>query len=203
VIWIGIDPSIEHTGIAVLNINGDLETAKVLGLGVTKLPSKLGDGRVGEIANYLTDFLIDSGADGSSKAMAIIEKPTFENSERGKQLFYGGKNKSKGFNKLCMAAGAAISSVSFLGIDYALVTAYQWKHGTTKPAIKSRVEELFGVRKWRREDEWEAVGLACWGFAQQGSYNIWETNHARRVVQGSTRFNQPTDKRERVLRQDL
>lgn len=166
-IYIGIDPSIEHTGWAVVK-RGDNAADEfiLLSSGVTKLPANLKYGRVGQVGYILKSALELFVSD----SLALIELPTFEKSARGVELM-----KQRGIIKLAMAAGACVSAMSMLGIPYATITANQWKRGISKTRMKQRVDELFPEKagNWLREDEWEAVAIACWGHVKAGTYEVY------------------------------
>lgn len=175
-IYIGIDPSINHTGWAIVQVTEREEKVvdySLLSSGVVPGKKFKGFERINWIFNELTwafgDMKLLLFTMDPSIKTAIIERPTFEKSGRGIQL------RQQGFDKLCMATGACISAVGRESIPYAMITANQWKRGITKPTIKARVEELFPEKKgkWIREDEWEAAALACWGHAKRGSYEVY------------------------------
>lgn len=136
------------------------------------LQPKGGDERYGMLFRELERELrraIEIGCVLPQEVVAIIEKPTFENSDRGKQLFA-----SKGILKLQGAAAVFLSVLASMGIPYAFVTANQWKRNFPKPAIRRRVEQVFPdmYGQWQREDEYEAVALALWGQRHYGEYDI-------------------------------
>lgn len=167
--YIGIDPSINHTGWAWVAVNleekGD-DRFSLLGSGVQKHIASEGDGRIAAVYqelrktfyNYIT---VPSMWNGLT---AIIEKPHYENTRRSKHIF-----------QLVQACGACVCAMSDLRIPWAYILANQWKRGLPKWKIKWRVEQLFPEKKgqWAREDEYEACGLALWGFARKGEYTVW------------------------------
>jgi len=168
----GLDPSIEHTGWAVVKVDGEMKPV-LCGSGVAKQKLDKRDGRYGciymDLMRYVSRIL-PSPFPSSSTRLAVVEKPHYErNSKRGKAA---AKNKS--LIKLSIAAGACISSVCELGFPYAFVTANQWKREIDKGLIRSRVEEYFPRKKglWAREDEWEAIALCLWGKKHQDKLTI-------------------------------
>jgi Holliday junction resolvasome RuvABC endonuclease subunit len=156
--WIGIDPSIDHTGWAVLRELEGLEYPELVASGVVLTGgSRKGDQRFATIQAELSAELGAVFGQQGELAVCGIERPTFENSKRGIQL------RQRGFDKLCMAAGVALA-VCVEVCQISLITARQWKGTTSKQKIQERVEEIYPVKKgeWVREDEWEAIGLALW-----------------------------------------
>jgi crossover junction endodeoxyribonuclease RuvC len=160
----GIDPSVNHTGWGIIETTAKRRRFKLLDSGVVKPKVSIKDERYGYIYNELNTYKKEH----SPLDLILIERPTFENTDRGKEHWYGG-----GISILSMAAGVAIAIASIY-TPYALITAWQWKGKTDKPTMRARIEEIFPQKrgKWVREDEWEAIGIALWGVAKEGEYEV-------------------------------
>ena len=143
---LGIDPSIEHTGIGLIEKDGGLIHSDV-----RIMKADLGESRLKLLALWFQEVLQTYDVGG-----AVVEWPTFQNSPKGKRFWKGG------MNKLAAATGVLISLLSIYHVPFVLATPHEWKGKYTKPAIRSRVETLTGKTSWKREDEWEALGLAYW-----------------------------------------
>lgn len=195
--FVGIDPSINHTGWAVVEFDG--ESPSLLSSGVILLDPKDEDQRYLDLFRDLIHSLVKFRVSGR-QIVAIIEKTHYEEKKTPKQRtkeivrmikqyvadaislddvkdailkhFY--EDKMRGIFKLVTASGVCIAACTALGMDVALITAKTWKPPKKKYKIRERVEEIFPKKKddWVREDEYEAAGLALWGRAKWGLYDI-------------------------------
>jgi hypothetical protein len=156
--------------------------------GVIRHRSKEGDARYGSLSRQLWfdlhnhyEWKLDT------EAIALVEKPTFEDSWRGKELAkkVGGVENIKeedvlidsNLLKLFGAATICLGVIGLMTYPYAFITASQWKRNAEKPKICAVVEDKFPEKKgkWISEDEWEAVGIALWGILKKGEYVIHGT----------------------------
>jgi len=191
--YIGIDPSIVHTGWAVVKIHDDgISSPSPLNSGVILTDRAEGDGRIGVVFARLFAELwdtckrhdVDPAAD---RVLAVIEKPHYEEKRKSKHIF-----------SLVAAAGACVSAVTALAVPYAYVGVSKWKRDLPEFRIRNRVEQIFPQLKdsWKREDEYVAFGLALWGYAKRGTYPVfqpgidgggpWKTGSSTRSTQISS-----------------
>jgi Holliday junction resolvasome RuvABC endonuclease subunit len=165
--FIGIDPSINHTGWGIIRINADTEEPEWIDSGIIK-PKEEGHTRLIVIAEELWRT-IDTVP---SVEVVVVEQPTFENSSRGRTCAA-----TKGLNKLYFAAGACVGAVAISAVPLAFITAWQWKGQVPKGMIKDRVNAVLRNvphrLQWEGTDEWEALGLALWGWRHQGEYEVF------------------------------
>ena len=155
---LGLDPSINHYGWGGIDTSNGKPA--LFGFGVIRCSTDQGDDRHGIIARAL-----DRVMEGFEPDLVVVERPTFENSARGKECW------QKGFDRLCAVAGSGLAVAAVRDIPYRLVTAREWKHRFPKPRkpnIRRRVEEVLGEHEWPREDAWEALGLALWAWRNKG-----------------------------------
>jgi Holliday junction resolvasome RuvABC endonuclease subunit len=168
-IFIGIDPSIKHTGYGVIRIvNG---SPVLIASDVIMIKPKYKDMRL----FFLTRAFTFLDTFRTKTVVAGIERPTYEDSKRGKAL------RVAHFDKLCLAAGVPIALLSYHGIPWATITASQWKRRfANKLEIRERVERYFPHMKgkWIGDDgdDWEAIGIALWMWKQWGKFKVFEIN---------------------------
>lgn len=170
--YVGVDPSINHTGFAV--VHAEDKRYRLLHSGTIKQSPEAKDARYARIAVRLAMEVggVLGGKD-REKTLFIVERPTYEDSEAGLCLA-----RTKNLPKLFGAATVAIAALALLGFqEYAFVSASQWKRNVPKPEILGYMERLFPARagQWVSEDEWEAVAIAAWAHFQRNEnrYEIW------------------------------
>jgi Holliday junction resolvasome RuvABC endonuclease subunit len=158
------DPSINHTGWAIINAKGEGEY-ELVDSGVVLCKKKQEDARYGIIARKIYEKISEHRPE-----RILIERPTYEKTERGEDLWRSG-----GILKLSMTTGAILGAATANLLPVSLITAWQWKKTVSKDRMLQRVEELFPhkVGCWAREDEWEAVGLALYGVVRDGGYEVY------------------------------
>ena len=154
-IYIGIDPSIEHTGWGIIN-----EEGVHLSSGVFQFKAKLKDERYSLIYRGLSAEF-SSHVDG--RAIAFIEKPVYEKSSRGAACAGPVQWKTSGLLKLFGSSVSAICACAECGVRWCFVTANQWKRGIGPDQILARVNVLHPGREWGSFDEVEGLALAHWG----------------------------------------
>ena len=146
---------------------------RLKGSGVIRQSPSHGNARYGRLARRLHwEIGVLLGPAVRKDAVAIVEQPTYQDSENGILLA-----RKKNLPKLFGAAAACLSALAILGIDYAFVPAGTWKRKVPKDIIHAKLDTLFPAKagEWEREDEWEAVGLALWGClrADEGVYEVF------------------------------
>ncbi|MFH2047795.1 MAG: hypothetical protein ABIK92_21930 [Pseudomonadota bacterium] len=96
------------------------------------------------------------------QAVAFIEKPVYEQSDRGAacaKIQY----KTSGLLKLFGSSIACICACEACGIRWAFITANEWKRGIKPDMILARINELHNGHNWSSFDEVEGLALAHWG----------------------------------------
>lgn len=161
--WIGIDPSINHTGWGIVQRHEG--NNRHVNSGVI-IPKSKGNSRYFEIASTLSTIIRSNININWNSPKALVEIPTFEESGRGRDCA-----RKQGLTKLCMVTGIILCTLYNVGATTAFITARQWKRDKEgkdipKSLIKQRVEEVFNKTNWEREDEWEALGIICWGISK-------------------------------------
>jgi len=151
--YIGIDPSINHTGWAVVH------DKKLIDSGVIKQKPKDGNARYMGLFRSLREKLQHVVGDRGEEYVAAIEQPTYENSDRGRQAA-----RAWSLVKLHGAFVACICACHSIGVRTAYPTPSQWKRKFTGPKIRSRVNQLCPEKEdqWESFDEVEAAALCYW-----------------------------------------
>lgn len=155
---LGIDPSINHTGYGLIFIE-KVKVIQHMESGVILLDPSMQNSRYAEIAKRLWEVINIYFHDPTDRDLIAIERPHFEPTSRGYDCI---GQKTHGILKLSIVTGIAVALAAIKKVPCTLISASQWKRGVTKPRMKARVHEIFPGKKFGREDEWEALGIALW-----------------------------------------
>jgi len=164
-ITIGIDPSINSTGIAAIN-NG-----KLIAYDEIKTNRKLDiPGKLKVIGLAIPKFITHI-IPADVPRRCIIEMPEKQTSEKGFNFIEKGD-----FVKLCAAFGVACLEANRFCDEIFLFTPSAWKGQTPKKITRKRMEKLYGIETLRglNHDAIDALALASFLDANYPSESIPE-----------------------------
>jgi hypothetical protein len=171
--YIGIDPSLNEPGFALLIPNKQIITNRLNNRGKElEKYTKLGI----ESYKILKDFssVIPSG----NKVFVGIEYPNYQDSLKGKKCIETGS-----LIKLAISAGLILDQVfklqiiheHYLTIQIKLISPIEWKGQVPKKITKDRMKKKYGNLKdfsFLSDDEVDAIGIADYLYETYGNQSV-------------------------------
>lgn len=156
-IILGLDPSVNNVGLALLNSDtGDCQTW-------TFHPKRTKETPMTQVGAQLARFIFLSVLQGKIRPdLVVAEYPQWEGSERGLIAAQQGYTLD-----LAFIVGYAVATLGLVPTKIMTPTPMEWKGNMPKTAVKARFEKYFEISADGISDhEYEAAMMAVWGLAE-------------------------------------